>query len=414
MQLPSAEIFSQGEEVVCGDIADTNAAWLSRELTGLGFEVRRHTAVGDRLDSLVDLLREISGRASLCLCTGGLGPTSDDLTAEAVSLAFGRPLRLDTEALAQIEAWFRQTGRTMPAVNRKQALLPEGATRLDNRWGTAPGFSVSSGNCLFHFMPGVPREMKAMYRASIAPALPGLYLLAPLQRVVLHTVGLGESALQERLDSVPLPPGTRLGFRAGGAENQVKLAFPGDLDIAPLEATIAAVSAAIGEACHAVVRNGVGPASLTESVGLLLCGSGARLWLLESVSGGLLASRCGDQDWLAAALVAPATHGLLARFGLRAAARPAATALRLARALLDQGAGAGGGPDHALVQWTESRPAELREENRQAELFVAIAGPHGDVVEQRLLAGSWPRKRDSAAAFSLDALRRFLASRSSR
>ncbi|WP_460028747.1 hypothetical protein [Methyloparacoccus murrellii] len=92
--------------------------------------------------------------------------------------------------------------------------------------------------------------------------------------------------------------------------------------------------------------------------------------------------------------------------------RPSPTALRLARALLDQGAG--GGPDHALVQWTESRPAELREENRQAELFVAIAGPHGDVVEQRLLAGSWPRKRDSAAAFSLDALRRFLASRSSR
>jgi molybdenum cofactor synthesis domain-containing protein len=130
---------------VTGEIADTNAAWLSSELIGLGFDVTRHTAVGDRLEALVDLLREISRRADLCLCTGGLGPTCDDLTAEAVSLAFERPLAMDPTALTQIEDWFSRMNRDMPSVNRKQAMLPAGATRLDNLWGTAPGGAADPG-----------------------------------------------------------------------------------------------------------------------------------------------------------------------------------------------------------------------------------------------------------------------------
>ena len=139
MTQPRAEIFSQGDEVVTGEIVDTNAAWLAEALTGMGFEIARHTAVGDRLDELIQLLREIAERADLCVCTGGLGPTCDDLTAEAVSRAFGRPLAMDSVALGQIEDWFRRMGRNMSAVNRKQALLPAGAVRLDNAWGTAPG-----------------------------------------------------------------------------------------------------------------------------------------------------------------------------------------------------------------------------------------------------------------------------------
>ncbi|NJD06573.1 MAG: competence/damage-inducible protein A, partial [Methylococcaceae bacterium] len=130
--LPKAEILSQGEELLHGDIADTNAAWLSQCLVRLGFDVVRHTAVGDRLDDLMNLLREIAGRSSLCLSTGGLGPTCDDLTAEAFAQAFGRPLKLDTVALAQIEHRYQRLGRAMPASNRRQALLPEGTERLDN------------------------------------------------------------------------------------------------------------------------------------------------------------------------------------------------------------------------------------------------------------------------------------------
>jgi nicotinamide-nucleotide amidase len=267
MTQATAEILSQGEELVTGEIADTNAAWLSSELIGLGFDVTRHTAVGDRLEALIDLLREISRRADLCLCTGGLGPTCDDLTAEAVSLAFERPLAMDPTALTQIEDWFSRMNRDMPSVNRKQAMLPAGATRLDNLWGTAPGFSITAGRCRFFFMPGVPSEMKAMYQTAIRPELRRLYALAPPHRVVLRTLGLGESTLQELLNPIPLPDGTSLGFRAGGAENQVKLTFPPSLPEAAIDDTLDAVKQALGDAIYAITRNGKGPQSLIDVIG---------------------------------------------------------------------------------------------------------------------------------------------------
>jgi Predicted nucleotide-utilizing enzyme related to molybdopterin-biosynthesis enzyme MoeA len=105
---PTLEIFSQGEEVVTGQIVDTNAAWLSEQVVAMGFTVTRHTAVGDKLDDLIALLREISVRADCCICTGGLGPTSDDLTAEAVAKAFGLPLEFDAVAFEQIKRFYAQ------------------------------------------------------------------------------------------------------------------------------------------------------------------------------------------------------------------------------------------------------------------------------------------------------------------
>ncbi len=401
---PRAEIFSQGDEVVTGEIADTNAAWLAEALTGMGFDIARHTTVGDRLEALIDLLREISTRADLCLCTGGLGPTCDDLTTEAVSRAFDRPLNMDPVALCQIEDWFRRMGRDMPAVNRKQALLPEGAVRLDNAWGTAPGFAVTAGRCRFYFMPGVPREMKAMFGVAIEPALPGLFGLAPRPRVVLRTVGLGESTLQERLDGVALD-GADLGFRAGGAENQVKLAFAAGTTEAEIEAVVRRVTQVLGPAVYAVVRDRRGSTSLPTVVGNLLRARHARLFLLETASAGLLASRCGGEDWLAGARLEPLPERLLADFGVAAGESPLADAGALARSLRDLS-----GADVALLQWGAFTPANLRDESARVELMVAVAGPDGVTVEARDLVGGLSRKRDTAAVFSLDVLRRVLDS----
>lgn len=401
---PRAEIFSQGDEVVTGEIADTNAAWLAETLTGMGFDIARHTTVGDRLEALIDVLREISALADLCLCTGGLGPTCDDLTAEAVSRAFDRPLTMDPVALGQIEDWFRRMGRDMPAVNRKQALLPGGAARLDNAWGTAPGFAVTAGRCRFYFMPGVPREMKAMFGAAIEPALPGLFGLAPRPRVVLRTVGLGESTLQERLDGVALD-GADLGFRAGGAENQVKLAFPPGMPEAAIGAVVERVKAAIGPAVYAVVRDRQGPTGLPDVVGRLLRARHASLFLLETASAGLLASRCGGEDWLAGARLEPVPERLLADFGVAVTDSPIAAIKALARSLRDRS-----GADVALLQWGAFTPADLRDESARVELMVAVAGPDGVTVESRDLTGGLSRKRDTAAVFSLDVLRRVLNS----
>ncbi|MBT3698415.1 MAG: competence/damage-inducible protein A, partial [Methylococcales bacterium] len=126
------EILSQGEELLTGQVIDTNAGWLSDELVRMGLTITRHTTVGDEKGDLVAVLKEIAARADGCLCTGGLGPTVDDLTAEAVAEAFALPLKLDTAALAQIEGFFKHRGQPMPASNRKQALFPATAIRLDN------------------------------------------------------------------------------------------------------------------------------------------------------------------------------------------------------------------------------------------------------------------------------------------
>jgi nicotinamide-nucleotide amidase len=157
---PSLEIFSQGEEIVTGQVLDTNAVWLSQKAVVMGFNVTRHTAVGDKLADLVQSLLDISNRADCCICTGGLGPTSDDLTAEAVAKAFGLPLVFDEIAYGQIEQFFRNRNRAMPECNRKQAMLPQGSiTTLAQRLGLhcnrgdagLPLFRVSRPKCAICF-----------------------------------------------------------------------------------------------------------------------------------------------------------------------------------------------------------------------------------------------------------------------
>lgn len=402
--MPSAEIFSQGDEVVTGEIADTNAAWLSRELSLLGFEITRHTAVGDRLETLAELLREIAGRADLCLCTGGLGPTCDDLTAEAVALAFGLELKMDPAALAQIESWFTRMGRDMPKVNRKQALLPQGADRLDNLWGTAPGFALTAGRCRFVFLPGVPSEMKALYRHWVEPDLPRRFELQPARLVVLRTVGVGESTLQEWLGRIELPAEVRLGFRTGGPENRVKLLFPTEFPEAERNGIVRRAAEAIGEAVYAIGEGHDGGDSLEAVLGRVLADRKASLYALESVSGGILAQRCAGKDWFQGAEIVPDPGRLPARFGLAALPSPAETARRIALAAREAS-----GADYALVQFGEFAPDAARSETERVELHLALAGPLGSASESRWLAGPAQRKRQAAVALALDFARRCLA-----
>ncbi|SMF94168.1 molybdenum cofactor synthesis domain-containing protein/competence/damage-inducible protein CinA N-terminal domain-containing protein [Methylomagnum ishizawai] len=401
MTPPLAEIFSQGDEVVTGEIADTNAAWLARELVPMGFHIARHSAVGDRLDALVSLLREISARADLCLCSGGLGPTCDDLTAEAVAHAFDLPLVEDPEALRQIEAWFARSGRPMPAVNRKQALLPQGAERLDNLWGTAPGFAVQAGRCRFVFMPGVPTEMKAMFGHWVKPDLARRYVLAPEKLVILRTVGVGESALQELLEPVELPPGVRLGFRAGGPENQVKLLFPAACPEEQREATVRRAMAAIGEAVYAIGGDEEPGSGLEAVAGKNLDARRAKLFIVEAASGGLLASRCAGREWLLGTLAASPPETLHRWLG----GKPEGDGPRVAATLAVM-ALARSGADFALVQLAE--PDALKEGSGPAPVHFALAGSNRLWQESRVVSGNPQRKRLGAAALALDFLRRRL------
>jgi nicotinamide-nucleotide amidase len=176
MTLSPAEVIAIGDEITSGQALDTNSQWLSQRLEGLGIRVLYHTTVGDELQPNVQVFRQAIQRAQLVVATGGLGPTADDLTRQALAEATGQTLVQDAEALEQIRALFARRKRPMPPQNEVQALLPAGSRRIDNPHGTAPGIAIEVPRpgqppCRFFVLPGVPAEMKEMWQASIDPQL---------------------------------------------------------------------------------------------------------------------------------------------------------------------------------------------------------------------------------------------------
>src|SRR6516162_10015048 len=163
------EILSIGSELTSGQNLDTNSQWLSRSLAEIGITVGWHTTIADDLDANVEAFRIATRRAGLVLATGGLGPTQDDLTREALARAAGVELILHPESLAHIEAMFRRRNRAMPERNRVQALFPDGAEPIPNANGTAPGIWMRIGSCRVGAMPGIPSEMFAMFDNQLKP-----------------------------------------------------------------------------------------------------------------------------------------------------------------------------------------------------------------------------------------------------
>ena len=287
---PRVEIFSQGEEIITGQIVDTNSAWLSDQVNAMGFRVTRHSAVGDDVGLLKALLLEIAERVDCCLCSGGLGPTVDDLTAQAVSEAFDVPLKRDEIALAQIQAWFNQRGRIMVDSNLKQAFLPQGCMRLDNFWGTAPGFALKFKQCWFYFMPGVPSEMKKMFTHGVRPHLAEQFELSADKLVIMRTVGLGESDIQQRMQQWQCPDKVRLGFRTTGDDIEVKLVFPAGFPETLRRQTVSSLSECLGDIVYRV-ETPDNSLTLAELVTEKLKQRHCHLRLIETVSYGAIAAR---------------------------------------------------------------------------------------------------------------------------
>ncbi|AEF99262.1 competence/damage-inducible protein A [Methylomonas methanica] len=400
-----AEIFSQGEEVVCGQILDSNAAWLAQHLNELGFTVRRHTAVGDRLDDLVGLIKEIAGRADCCICTGGLGPTCDDLTAEAVSIAAGQALQLDEVALRQIEAYFSQRQRPMPDINRKQAYFPQQATRIDNPTGTAPGFAMRIQRCWFVFLPGVPSEMKVMF-SDVREQLLSRFSLQPDRLMILRSIGIGESAIQQCLAKMMLPDDVQLGFRAARDEVQTKLLFPGGFSQSELERCVQQAAGLIGDYVFAIdgLEDERGGDLLTViERGMSL--KNRRLAVLETASGGLLAAKCQGRDWLETVLIAKDIAGATRQL----AAEPdsgedlSKTAERLASRLMQLQ-----GVDFALVQLFQGSRDDYQQKDKPITLYNCLKTGAGFFHRQQTVSGAAQTKQNQAALLSLDLLRRTL------
>ncbi|NGP44066.1 competence/damage-inducible protein A [Bacillaceae bacterium SIJ1] len=199
----NAEIIAVGSELLLGQITNTNAQFLSKELAEIGVNVYYHTVVGDNPDRLRAVLMEAEKRADLILFTGGLGPTKDDLTKEVIGRHLGCPLVHDEKALRYIENYFTSIGREMTPNNRKQALVLEGATVLENRTGMAPGMALQKNNRVYMMFPGPPNELKPMVIHSAIPYLTTHYLdVERIESRVLRFTGIGESQLEHELDDL--------------------------------------------------------------------------------------------------------------------------------------------------------------------------------------------------------------------
>jgi nicotinamide-nucleotide amidase len=195
----SAEIVAVGTEILLGGLVDTNTAWLSRRLAAAGIAVYRHTTVGDNRGRLVAALSEASARADLVVCTGGLGPTSDDLTHEALGLATGREMVEFLQAsLHMVETFERFTGRRPPPSAYKQALFPEGSELVANPLGTAMGALLELEGTLFATLPGVPSEMKRMFEETLEPLI-GKRSEGVIVSRLFRFVGISEEEMSEKV-----------------------------------------------------------------------------------------------------------------------------------------------------------------------------------------------------------------------
>ncbi|EJW1312521.1 nicotinamide mononucleotide deamidase-related protein YfaY [Salmonella enterica] len=223
----NVEMLSTGDEVLHGQIVDTNAAWLADFFFNQGVPLSRRNTAGDNLDSLVAILRERSQHADILIVNGGLGPTSDDLSALAAATAKGEGLVLHEEWLAEMERYFQQRGCVMAPSNRKQAELPASAEFIPNPVGTACGFALQLNRCLMFFTPGVPSEFKVMVEQEILPRLRARFSLPePPLCLRLTTFGRSESDLAQSLDSLSLPPGVTMGYRSSMPIIELKLTGP--------------------------------------------------------------------------------------------------------------------------------------------------------------------------------------------
>lgn len=278
------EMLSTGDEVLHGQIVDTNAAWLADYLFENGFPMTRRNTVGDNLEALTAILQERSQQADIVIVNGGLGPTSDDLSAEAAAKAAGVGLELHEEWLAHMEQFFSSRGRVMAPSNRKQAMIPAGSEMVDNPVGTACGFALTLNRAVIFFTPGVPSEFRQMVQQQIVPRLRQRFpQVDPPVCLRLTTFGRSESDLAQSLDSLTLPPDVVMGYRSSMPIIELKLTGPAKAREA-MEAVWPKVREVAGESLIFEGTEGL-PAQLARR----LQEKPLRLSLSEQFTAGLLA-----------------------------------------------------------------------------------------------------------------------------
>ena len=408
-----AEILTIGDELLRGEIVDSNKALLSERLLGLDVETRFQTSVGDDPEEMADAFRRAAGRADLVLVSGGLGPTRDDLTAEVLARSFGLRLVLDAAALEAIRGFFRRVGREMTENNAKQAWFPEGAEILPNPVGTAPGFALEAGGAVFFCMPGVPRELALMLDEQVLPRVAKRRGGGEVVRArLLRTFGMGESALDAELADVAISGGISLGFRTAFPDNYLRPVARA-ASAAEAEAKLDRLCAAIRERLGPLVY-GEGEAETMPAVaGRLLREQGRTLALAESCTGGLVAELVtgipGSSDYFLGGVVAYANAAKESLLGVprELLDRHGSVSDPVARAMAE-GVRRRFGADLGVATTGISGPGGGTPEKPVGLVHVALARAEGTHAESFVFPLDRPRHRMLVAQVALDWVRRSL------
>jgi len=285
-----AEIVTTGTELLLGQIDDTNATYLARQLRDLGIDLFFRTTVGDNEVRIAQALTLALSRADIVLVTGGLGPTVDDVTREAVARATGRQLVLVPALLDQVKAFFGGIGATMTENNRRQAYVPEGCIPIENPVGTAPGFIVEHGHGAIITLPGVPREMRYLMQSAVMPYLQSR--LGGREHIVtrvLRTVAVGESRVDTLIADLEESSNPTVGLSAHSGQTDVRIVAK-SATLTEAEAMVSRVEATIRERLGAAVY-ATGEATLEEVVALLLLEREETVALAETVTQGEMTRR---------------------------------------------------------------------------------------------------------------------------
>lgn len=395
-QRPKAIILSQGDEVITGAIVDTNAAILADHCRTLGFDVVRHITVADELEDLVSVLHDIDQLADVCLCTGGLGPTDDDLTAEAFSVAFSAALEVDEDALRMMREFFAKLNYPMAEVNRKQVLLPKNSTRIDNHWGTAPGFVAAGQRCQFYFMPGVPYEMKMMMESFVLEDLQRQFSLSAPALVTFRMMELGESTIQQMLNELDIAKDIRVGFRAGLAENELKLLFPSSYSKADMLQYGEKIQRKFGDHLFAIDGLGEDVSNMADHIHQLMTSTNNTLTVVESLSQGGIAQQC-HQDWLKKAQIFSPVFEIMSHFDVPHQTVSESLVLDVALKNKQQSKAS-----ISLVQLYE------QSDDQHAQVYIAVVGHEKSLSFSKQVRGRLERQQVVAASLAFNTLRKFL------
>jgi nicotinamide-nucleotide amidase len=410
------EIIGVGTELLLGQIVNTNAAWIGQRLADVGWDCLRHTVVGDNTERIAEAIREALGRADAVILTGGLGPTQDDVTREALAEVAGVALVRRPE----LEAWLRERFggmgvQRMAEMNLRQADVPEGARTIDNPRGTAPGLIMEIDGKPVYAVPGVPREMEGMLEQVV---LPDLAARAGEGRAIvsrtLRTAGVGESRLAERLTPMWEEVGTgrqvTMAYLASPGEVRVRLTAVGHTRQEAL-AEIAPVETRAREELGDIVY-GTDDKTLEAVVGRLLRERGLTLATAESLTGGLLGGRItgipGASDYYLGGVVAYATDAKASRLGvdpdLLAADGPVSEPVAAAMA---EGARRAFGADLGLAATGVAGPTE-QSGRRVGTLCLGVADAAGTATRTLTAPGDRTQIRLWTTTVALDLARRRL------